>query len=384
MTDFKQSLGFEFNNVKENVGKNTTVLTHVQTQLDDHQKSIVGIKTDVITCKNVLSNIKNEVNLGTTEVSELKLTQSTIHDKVENLEVELTELRQLTEGMELEVIRQKKNHNKLNLTMSTQVSEIENNLAQHIETVKVNMEEEVSGTKQNQKLIENKLANFTEEICHQNSNMNVKIQDLQKEFEQLKTLTEKAYANSVPSSHFLPVPESNSNSNSSSNLSSSNLSFVSRYDTGASNLNAQTNFNSCDPDANPPQIVNSFYMYGDTTKSVILDGIREDQNESLRDIARDCINDIGIPITQADIENVFRIGKPDNSRSRPRPVKLVLGDQTVRDQIFHFKARLRFSELFKDIRINKEEPKDVRIRIAKLRQAGQSARTQGHKVETRP
>ena len=125
-------------------------------------------------------------------------------------------------------------------------------------------------------------------------------------------------------------------------------------------------------------------MYGDTSKSIILDGLREQRNEMLRNIVRDCINDMGIPITQADIENVFRIGKPDKNRSRPRPVKLVLGDKTVRDQIFLFKARLHFSELYQDVRINKEEPKDARISTAKLRQAGQAAQKQGHRVETRP
>ena len=71
---------------------------------------------------------------------------------------------------------------------------------------------------------------------------------------------------------------------------------------------------------------------------------------------RDLTNDMEIPITLADIENVFRIRKPDRNRSRPTPVKLVLLDQTVRDQIFFFKSRLRFSELYKDVRINKEEP----------------------------
>ena len=88
-------------------------------------------------------------------------------------------------------------------------------------------------------------------------------------------------------------------------------------------------------------------------------------------LANECINDMGIPITQANIENIFRIGKPDGNRSRPRPVKLVLTDQTVRDQIYLFKARLRFSEIYRDVRINKEESKDSRVRIAKLRQASQ-------------
>ena len=98
--------------------------------------------------------------------------------------------------MEFEVIRQKKNQNKMSLSIHAQVSEIEHDLVQHIETIKTNMEEEVSGTKQNQTLNENKLANFTEEIVYRNSNLNVQIQDLQKEFKQLKTLTEKTNSNS--------------------------------------------------------------------------------------------------------------------------------------------------------------------------------------------
>ena len=55
--------------------------------------------------------------------------------------------------MELKVIRQKKNHNKLSLSMSTHVTEFEHDLAHHIEIVKSNVEGEVSVTKQNQKQI---------------------------------------------------------------------------------------------------------------------------------------------------------------------------------------------------------------------------------------
>ena len=415
MSDFKQSLGIEINSIKQNVGKNTTVLTHLQTDLEDQLRVSESTKAEVNLNKTEISDLKNDVMQNKTEIeqsktmlADLKVSQDTAQCKVENLDVKLTELRQQTDGIELEVIRQKKNHNKLSLSMSTHVSEVEHDLAHHIDVVKTNMEEEVSVTKQNQRLLENKLANFTEEIIDQNSNLNEKIHHLQKDFEQLKTLTENVNSGSGYSSSFLLGSNSNSNSNPNSNSnsnpdSSPNLSFNSQ--TNSDTINSSTNgsygsfslhhpqhqnqnvagasrFNSCDPSY--PQNDSSFYMYGDTSRSIILDGIREDQNEILRDIANHCINDMGIPITQADIENVFRIGKFDRNRSRPRPVKLVLADQTVRDQIFLFKARLRFSEIYRDVRINKEEPKDIRIRIAKLRQAGQSARKQGHRVETKP
>ena len=402
LSDFKQSLGLEINNVKENVGKNTNVLTHLQAEFEDQLKSFVGVKTDVELNKNVSESLKNDVELNKCKLSDIEASQDDTKNKVGNLNQKLSELRQLTEGIELEVIRQKKNHNKLSLSVSTHVSEVEHELAQHIETIKTNMEEEVYETNQNQKLFENKLANFTVEITEQNTNLNVKIQDLQKDFEHLKTITGRVNTSMGSSCSFLHV--SDPDTSPSSNLSSDSLNYPRACNsdtnsddpyptlnedgfhnkTGAYKYETHSRFNSCDPDPDPSQNGTYFYMYGDTTRSVILDGIREEQNESLRDIVKDCITDIGIPITQADIENIFRIGKPDKRKSRPRPVKLILIDQTVRDQIFLFKARLRFSELYKDIRINKEEPKDVRIKIAKLRQAGQSARKQGHRVETRP
>ena len=96
------------------------------------------------------------------------------------------------------------------------------------------------------------------------------------------------------------------------------------------------------------------------------------------------MNDIGIPLNWDDIEDIYRIGKPDKKRKWPRPVKLTLKDPIIRDQIFFFKSRFSLSSLFKSVRVHKEERKDLRIRAAKLRQAGLSAMSQGHLVEFRP
>ena len=119
--------------------KNKTVLTHLQNDFDKQLKSFVNVKTDVELNKNVLADLKNDVTQSNanieqykTVLSNLKASQNTVQDKVGNLDVQITELRQLTEGMKLEVIRQKKNQNNASLSISAQVSEVEHDLAQHI------------------------------------------------------------------------------------------------------------------------------------------------------------------------------------------------------------------------------------------------------------
>ena len=107
--------------------------------------------------------------------------------------------------------------------------------------------------------------------------------------------------------------------------------------------------------------------------------IRHSIHHYLFEIIHHCVNDIGIPLSFDDIESATRIGGSEEGKIRPRPVKLVLYDQNVRDQIFHFKSRLRHTNLFRAIMVHKEERKDLRIRIAKLRQAAEKAElmTQG-------
>ena len=140
MSDFKQSLGFEYNNVKEKVGKNTVVITHLQADLEQQLKSFEGNKYDVELNKEMVNGLKSHVSQNKTEIeqnrtalSDLKASPNAIQSKVGNIDEKLTEFFQLSEGMELEVIKQKKNHNKLSLSMSTHVTEVEHDLVQHIE-----------------------------------------------------------------------------------------------------------------------------------------------------------------------------------------------------------------------------------------------------------
>ena len=125
-------------------------------------------------------------------------------------------------------------------------------------------------------------------------------------------------------------------------------------------------------------------MYGDTSHTLILDGINEAPNKNLREISIRCMNDIAISLNWDDIEDVCRIGKINKNWKRPRPVKLTLKYPLIRDKIFYFKSRFSLSLLFKSVRVHKEERKDLRIKTAKLRQAGIAAQSQGHLVEFRP
>ena len=125
-------------------------------------------------------------------------------------------------------------------------------------------------------------------------------------------------------------------------------------------------------------------MYGDTTRTLVFDGLKEFVDENLSETVVSCFNDISVPLIPTDIINVCTIGKRDPNRARPRPVKLTLKEQTKRDQVFIFKSRLRYSENFANLRINKEERRDVRIKTAKLRQAGWTARKHGHRVKFAP
>ena len=105
------------------------------------------------------------------------------------------------------------------------------------------------------------------------------------------------------------------------------------------------------------------------------------RHEILCELVSHCNNDIGVPLVLNDIESVYRIGTKLDTCKQPRPVKLILKDQTVRDQIYHFKLRLRHSTTFKMVMIHKEERKDVRVRMAKLKQISLTAKKMGHRVE---
>ena len=352
MNDFKENLGNEIKNVKEKIETTTAILS-------DLQESQVLLRGKIENVKKMEMKVeKNSVS-----VTELKCTSEMLNTRIQTCDEKMITLRDITCDLEIDMIKQKKGVDQANQALSQQISEVEHSLAAHIETVKNNVEAELGGAKQIQMSLENRLANFTLEIKNQNDDLKNKMENLQGDLEQLKEISDRD----------TPIPNS--------------PTYTKNVQTKNSPLqNPQENLarNSCQP--NPidvPNIPNPFYMYGDTSRALIIDGIHETKHENLREIISHCVNEIGVQLAHDDIEDVFRIGKSDTSRQWPRPIKLILKDQTKRDQIFIFKARLRFSHVFKNARVNKEQRKDIRIGVAKLRQAGQAARRLGHVVEMR-
>ena len=329
MEDLKSSLCVEMSKIKGKIETNTAMIDDITLAQGDVDCKIEKLESQTQLLENCLSK-QNHVNM-----------------KNENV---IVTLEDRTNDIEDELMKQRRNLDQKNNSLTELVTTVEHDLASHIQTIKLNVEGEISIAKQNQLHIENRLTDFTVEIESQNLEMKNKIQELKIDYENLKTLNERVYNAATAAT---PPPNDQAGSCSGN-------SFV----------------NSCDVDE--PE--NLLYMFGDTTRTLILDGLEETPRENLAEIIILCMNDIGVPLTWDDIEDVTRIGRLNKDRKWPRPVKLTLKDHSIRDQIFYFKSRLRFSSNFKNIRVNKEERKDYRIRTAKLRQAGLSARSQGHKV----
>ena len=62
----------------------------------------------------------------------------------------------------------------------------------------------------------------------------------------------------------------------------------------------------------------SFYIYGDTTRGLFLNGIKENAQENLEEIMLHCIKEIGVPVNHNDFVNAERIGKFNENRKWPR------------------------------------------------------------------
>ena len=354
MNDFKNSVGDELTTLKTDVKNSAALLTVLQ-----ESQSALSTKIEVF------EGLKNDVTKNSNTLTKLELSNSTLNDDIDVCKNKMVFLEDKTCDLEIDLVKQKRGVDQVSQTLSQQINDVEYGLAAHIETVKGNVEKELGGAKQSQILLENKLANFTAEIQYQNNELNNKIRDLRGDFEQLKTLSDTPTEPSDYSS-FTPSTRTGFSVNSSQSDSTHPDNSEAQY---FSNLDDST-------DENDP-----FYMYGDTNKSLIVNGLRETRHENLGEVLLHCINDIEIQIGPNDIEKVHRIGKFDRKSKRPRPVKIVLRDQTKRDQILIFKRRFRNSDKFSDIRVNKEQRKDLRVKAAKLRQAALAGKNMGHEVE---
>ena len=314
-------------------------------EIKDKQKT--G-QTDIGHLNIKIGDLQNnlDVNLDTlkTKTAELDSHISTLKGEQVRSGKRVDNVENRTNKVECEIQNQNVKLEQVNDRCIDRMAQVEYELAADIETVKNNIEEQMAYERQVQMQLENRFANFVKELESENTKMKEDLKELKIGIDNLKVL------------------------NSDSTAAASSFS-----DSSAPSAHSQHSEND--------QVDSDIYMFGDVSRSLILDGIRESRQENLYEIVHHCINDMGVPLTLNDIESVSRIGVRENLNRKPRPVKLVLKDQTIRDQIFHFKIRLRHSAVFRAVMIHREERKDVRVRLAKLKQIAFTAKRLGHRVE---
>ena len=286
----------------------------------------------------------DKLNVKTKEI-DIRVTKIQCNQVLNEEKIEDIESR--TAKLEDEIVRHKRGYDEVNDKCAERVSQVEYELAADIETVKNNIEEQMAYERQIQMQLENKFANFTRELEVENSKMKENMKELKQDLESLK----------VQNADLASTRSEGSGSNS-----------------GASS-------HSMFSHASDNHETDDLYMFGDSSFSLIFDGIREMRHENLYELVHHCVTDMGIPMNISDIESVTRLGIREEVVKRPRPIKVILKDQTIRDQIFYFKSRLRYTSIFKAVMIHREERKDIRVRLAKLKQVGLTAKKMGHRVE---
>ena len=115
----------------------------------------------------------------------------------------------------------------------------------------------------------------------------------------------------------------------------------------------------------------------DHSKSIIIEGVTENLDANLYDIVIDMMDELEITLHYWEINRVERIGRFNPNRSWPRPIRLSLIADWKRDFLLENADKLFFTEHYFRVTFKPDEPKDIRVAKAKLRQALGKAKRQG-------
>ena len=182
MKDLKSTLGVEINNAKFDTENNAKLLT-------DMRDIISSTDLQVLSLCNKTTSLGTKLDKQNQYVNEIDDKMVTLDDKTNVIEGELLKLKSDTD--------------QTNLSLVDMVTNVEHELVSHMETIKSNVEKEISSSNQNQIHVENRLNNFAREVDTQAIEMNNKILELKSDFENLKTISNRATSNSsIP----LPAP----------------------------------------------------------------------------------------------------------------------------------------------------------------------------------
>ena len=159
-------------------GKQETSDIKLETVIEDKMKDTESNTKLVSEMNNALhsadvkfSTLSNKTNVVENELSQQKKSMYEIDDKVVTLE----DRSNVLEG---EFLKLKCTTDQNNLSLSDMVTNVEHKLVSHLETIKLNVEKEISSSKLNQIHVEYRLSDFTKEIQSQTIEMNNKMQEL--------------------------------------------------------------------------------------------------------------------------------------------------------------------------------------------------------------
>ena len=96
------------------------------------------------------------------------------------------------------------------------------------------------------------------------------------------------------------------------------------------------------------------------------------------------MEEIGIALTDADYNKMERLGKWSAQRSWPRPIKVELMTSHKKAKILASSEHLVQTNDFYRVRLNQDEPKEVRVARAMVRQTANKARSEGKVVKQTP
>ena len=115
-------------------------------------------------------------------------------------------------------------------------------------------------------------------------------------------------------------------------------------------------------------------------KNIILEGLNEKHGEDVYCTVIHAIKELGINIFDNDINLAYRLGTHKGEQSWPRPIRVEFVSTHVKEVIWESRRLFENSASHYNVRISRDEKKEVRMARAILRKAANRARNQGKTV----
>ena len=315
------------------------MLQNIQTNMSNNSLHIAKFESNLISSiDSKFCEIKNLYDSNIvklqSEVGENSERIGSMQIKLNELDVKAIDMDSRFAELDDEILACRKLTETSTHAINDHVSQTETALAKDIEQIRISAEVKFNESQNQQQQLENRFQDMNEHIDTETQRLSRELEDVKLRFSELQTIVDSIDTTSL------------SVNSGSVNTHSNNCSKCQNCSEDSSSTGSV--FREEGAGVQPPPITqNRLNSY----RSLIIDGVLEYQYENLAALCLHFVRDMGIRIDPDDIEVAFRLGKPDRSKSRPRPVKLVLKSEVLRDQIFHFKLRLRKSKLYKSLQV---------------------------------